>query len=137
MIKIGDKLQPTEKARINYGFDGLSIKLPIVVANVFQVKEGPTYVQFLAPDIYNRDGAMILRTWNARNLEPYKPKPRWRQIKTTHLRAGMKFLLPPERVYTVQGFSAIGPNVVICKVGNYTTVHMSGDGRVWVEVPNG
>ncbi len=74
MIKIGDKLQPTRHARLNYKFNELGIELPIVATNVFKDSNGSEVVQFLCPDPYNKNGALTLRSWNARSFEPYASK---------------------------------------------------------------
>nr|UVX62885.1 MAG: hypothetical protein [Bacteriophage sp.] len=91
MIKIGDHLQPTEHARVNYNFDKLGIELPIVAVNVFTDSGGTMYVQFLSPPTRpSPEGDLILRTWNARNLVPYTPKPRCKRVPVDSMRVGDK-----------------------------------------------
>ena len=95
MIKTGDHLQPTEHARVNYNFDKLGIKLPIVAVNVFRDSWGTEYAQFLTPPTNRSDlGDLILRTWNARNLVPYTPKPRYKRVPLYQLRVGDKVWTP-------------------------------------------
>lgn len=95
MIKIGEHLQPTEHALVNYNFDKLGIKLPIVAVNVFKDSGGTTYVQFLTPPTDGSNlGDLILRTWNARNLVPYTEKPRYKRVPLYQLRVGDKVWTP-------------------------------------------
>lgn len=92
-FKAGDQVQPTAHARINYKFDTLGIKLPITVLNVYRIS-GIEYVQFMAPEIYLKHGGMIMRTWSARNLELYNPKPRLKQVCVGDLQPGDTFYNP-------------------------------------------
>lgn len=131
MIKIGDHLQPTEHARVNYNFDKLGIALPIVAVNVFTDSGGTTYVQFLAPPTVPRpEGDLILRTWNARNLMPYTLKPHYRLRPLHYLRVG-------DRVWTpVSGFITWTAEHIIAsnRWNDGYTALFEGQKYVWAEV---
>lgn len=112
--------------------DNHLFKWPGTVIGTFKCTAGRA-VQFYVRKKGDAEGRVRVKEWLMCHLKPHQPKERWRWMKCAHLRSGMTIILLPERQYVIQGFSAIGPDQVICKVGNHTTIHMKGTEYIWAK----